>query len=788
MRNGVSSAILLAISLAFCPTTNGQYFLGCPPVDDVNDAATILPNPFNCSTFYICAQGTPLLFVCPGHLQYNYELQVCDYPERANCFELQQYPEQVTTYLPVAAPEASHVHVEENPKPEDNAAPQPTQVPEEITPESQTEQPKAAVEFQLHSTHVPSEWLDTLIQARSNDKGVKAVTGPAESFGTPQPQPFQEEDQKRDDHGSALASMDETPTASALQPQPTENPTEQEPQENVASSVPTDGQNLLIVSAPDSQQKPSRQKTELKRDPEASEDATQLYQELEPTSEANAIVTALKPQSEETPAVIKENAHIVIDQVETGGEQERPLSHTSPPQTPEPLPTDEQVGPEPALPSDDIQSQLTDAQRVELNHTNQQEEHELQSSNQKSEAVDDTTQAELQQTVWKAPESSATEPEPTAATVKFESEDMEELAESSRQPSEIVEEQQSSRDITKLDSVNDAASGVELETSEKPLEGPYELTEKPHEPEQTEEEPKIEPQAKQVALELEPAATEHAITLAPDQSETQAQLELTQQSELSLNEATPKITDDASNTEESVTELGQPEPQPTPKSAEIQAQTTEQAKEPKSALEMEPLESESTEMAVEQVVLANDLSSESGSEPRVQLDDTLETIDPPRTALTENSVHTKPLSTASNDEADKEGMEEIAVRSAVTEADAAPFKNKVYITTIKPESERDQQDDSSAIGSSTLGENTALQPSDAVAAGSETLATTNAAERVPGVSESTPKSSARLLIDDSVSNMDNPKGETEQPPQIDDVDAAYEEKIRSDAVEIDYYS
>ncbi|KAL1482301.1 hypothetical protein MTO96_033885 [Rhipicephalus appendiculatus] len=158
MINGVCSAVLVAISLAFCPTTNGQYFLGCPPVDDVHDAATILPNPYNCSTFYICAQGTPLLFRCPGHLQFNYELEVCDYPERANCFELQQYPEPVTTYLPAADFEATHVHAEKNSEPEDKAAPQPTQAQVQLTPEPHTEQPQKAVEFQSHSTAVSSEW------------------------------------------------------------------------------------------------------------------------------------------------------------------------------------------------------------------------------------------------------------------------------------------------------------------------------------------------------------------------------------------------------------------------------------------------------------------------------------------------------------------------------------------------------------------------------------------------------------------------------------------------------
>ncbi|XP_071454570.1 uncharacterized protein [Hetaerina americana] len=39
----------------------------------------------NCSEFFICDNGTPIMFACPAELFYNDELGVCDYPYRVNC-------------------------------------------------------------------------------------------------------------------------------------------------------------------------------------------------------------------------------------------------------------------------------------------------------------------------------------------------------------------------------------------------------------------------------------------------------------------------------------------------------------------------------------------------------------------------------------------------------------------------------------------------------------------------------------------------------------------------------
>ncbi|XP_020291582.1 uncharacterized protein LOC109858583 [Pseudomyrmex gracilis] len=45
----------------------------------------LLPHSTNCSLFYKCDWGVPMLFECPEELHFNSILQVCDWPWRAGC-------------------------------------------------------------------------------------------------------------------------------------------------------------------------------------------------------------------------------------------------------------------------------------------------------------------------------------------------------------------------------------------------------------------------------------------------------------------------------------------------------------------------------------------------------------------------------------------------------------------------------------------------------------------------------------------------------------------------------
>ncbi|CAG0896712.1 unnamed protein product [Darwinula stevensoni] len=81
----------------------------CPPENDPDGEAILLPNPYDCGSYYVCdwAQngefalhlpnpldcgsfcqcnwGTAIYMPCPAGLHFNAELQVCDWPENAGC-------------------------------------------------------------------------------------------------------------------------------------------------------------------------------------------------------------------------------------------------------------------------------------------------------------------------------------------------------------------------------------------------------------------------------------------------------------------------------------------------------------------------------------------------------------------------------------------------------------------------------------------------------------------------------------------------------------------------------
>ena len=56
----------------------------CPPPGERNDTV-LLPDPTNCSNFFSCSNGVPILMHCPDGLYFNDELDVCDWPQDAGC-------------------------------------------------------------------------------------------------------------------------------------------------------------------------------------------------------------------------------------------------------------------------------------------------------------------------------------------------------------------------------------------------------------------------------------------------------------------------------------------------------------------------------------------------------------------------------------------------------------------------------------------------------------------------------------------------------------------------------
>ncbi len=62
----------------------GQGDERCPAVDPL-DHTVLLPNPADCSSYYSCSNGVPILMNCPDGLHFNAKLDVCDWPQYAGC-------------------------------------------------------------------------------------------------------------------------------------------------------------------------------------------------------------------------------------------------------------------------------------------------------------------------------------------------------------------------------------------------------------------------------------------------------------------------------------------------------------------------------------------------------------------------------------------------------------------------------------------------------------------------------------------------------------------------------
>ncbi|XP_065562657.1 peritrophin-1-like [Artemia franciscana] len=65
------------------PITEKPVGSECPEVD--GPYAFHLPHESDCTMFYKCDRGTPVLQLCPHDLWYNAALQVCDRPELSGC-------------------------------------------------------------------------------------------------------------------------------------------------------------------------------------------------------------------------------------------------------------------------------------------------------------------------------------------------------------------------------------------------------------------------------------------------------------------------------------------------------------------------------------------------------------------------------------------------------------------------------------------------------------------------------------------------------------------------------
>merc|ERR1711971_1404749 len=79
----VSCLLILAQSKPLVREDWPSFDVVCPESED--GYAVFAPHPYDCSLYFECVGITPILMSCPGDLEFDIQLNVCNWPELANC-------------------------------------------------------------------------------------------------------------------------------------------------------------------------------------------------------------------------------------------------------------------------------------------------------------------------------------------------------------------------------------------------------------------------------------------------------------------------------------------------------------------------------------------------------------------------------------------------------------------------------------------------------------------------------------------------------------------------------
>ncbi len=86
MKRKLKTVLLYATLLASSGVM-GSFYNGCPDAyyQLVTGMTVMFPNPADCSSFFSCSNGVPILMHCPSGLHFNDSYDVCDWPQNAEC-------------------------------------------------------------------------------------------------------------------------------------------------------------------------------------------------------------------------------------------------------------------------------------------------------------------------------------------------------------------------------------------------------------------------------------------------------------------------------------------------------------------------------------------------------------------------------------------------------------------------------------------------------------------------------------------------------------------------------
>ena len=84
----VLSCVLLA---------NAQPLEESKPCQNCYTQLCFEPHPYNCNQYYMCNNDNAYVMTCPGDLQFNPLINVCDYPESVECINTPMPTEKTST-------------------------------------------------------------------------------------------------------------------------------------------------------------------------------------------------------------------------------------------------------------------------------------------------------------------------------------------------------------------------------------------------------------------------------------------------------------------------------------------------------------------------------------------------------------------------------------------------------------------------------------------------------------------------------------------------------------------
>ena len=83
MKLSIFVCILSSFDCKPFPQSNTILDVVCPDSED--GFAVFVPHPTDCSLYYMCVGGSPILMPCPPGLYFDPSLNVCNYPEYVDC-------------------------------------------------------------------------------------------------------------------------------------------------------------------------------------------------------------------------------------------------------------------------------------------------------------------------------------------------------------------------------------------------------------------------------------------------------------------------------------------------------------------------------------------------------------------------------------------------------------------------------------------------------------------------------------------------------------------------------